>query len=35
MWGSVDRVADCQPSHLDAVGEELVVLLVDLCQGDT
>ncbi len=30
-WGRVDRVADCQPSHLDAVGEELAVLPVDLC----
>jgi hypothetical protein len=33
--GSVHRVADCQAPQLDAVGEELVVLPIDLDQGDT
>jgi len=33
--GSVNRVADCQPSQLDAVGEELAVIPIGLNQGDT
>ncbi len=34
-WGSVHRVADCQPPQLDAVSEELAVLPIDLNRGDT
>jgi hypothetical protein len=34
-WGGVHRVADCQPTQLDAVGEELAVIPIDLNQGDT
>ncbi len=34
-WGSVHRVADCQPPQLDAVSEELAVLPINLDQGDT
>ena len=33
--GSVHRIADCQPPQLDAVGEELAVLPIDLNLGDT
>jgi hypothetical protein len=33
--GGVHRVADCQPSQLDAVGEELAVIPIDLDQGDS
>ena len=33
--GGVHRVADCQPPQLDAVGEELAVIPIDLNQGDT
>jgi hypothetical protein len=31
----VHRVADCQPSQLDAVGEELAVIPIDLDRGDS
>ena len=34
-WGRVHRVADCQPTQLDAVGEELAVIPIDLNRGDT
>ena len=33
--GGVHRVADCQPSQLDAVGEELAVIPIDLDRGDS
>ena len=33
--GSVHRIADCQPPQLDAVGEELAVIPIDLNRGDT
>ena len=33
--GGVHRVADCQPPQLDAVGEELAVVPIDLNQGDS
>jgi hypothetical protein len=35
MRGSVHRVADCQPPQLDAVGEELAVIPIDLNRGDS
>jgi hypothetical protein len=35
MGGRVHRVEDCQPPQLDAVGEELAVLPIDLNQGDS
>ena len=34
-WGIVHRIVDCQPPQLDAVGEELAVLPIDLNLGDT
>ena len=34
-WGGVHRVADCQPTQLDAVGEDLAVIPIDLNRGDT
>ncbi len=33
-WGSVHRIADCQSTLLDAVGEELAVSLAKISQGD-
>jgi len=33
--GGVHTVADCQPPQLDAVGEELAVVPIDLNQGDS
>jgi hypothetical protein len=33
--GGVHRVVDCQPSQLDAVGEELAVIPIDLDRGDS
>ncbi len=33
-WSSVHRIADCQSTLLDAVGEELVISPVDLSRGD-
>ena len=33
--GGVHRVANCQPPQLDAVGEELTVIPIDLNRGDT
>ena len=35
MRGGVHRVADCQPPQLDAVGEELAVIPIDLDRGDS
>ncbi len=33
--GGVRRVVDCQPPQLDAVGEELAVIPIDLNRGDS
>jgi hypothetical protein len=33
--GRVHGVADCQPPQLDAVGEELAVIPIDLNRGDS
>jgi hypothetical protein len=33
-WGSVHRIADCQSTVLEIVGEELAVSPVNLSQGD-
>ncbi len=33
-WGSVNQIADCQLTLLDAVAEELAVSPVNLSQGD-
>jgi hypothetical protein len=33
--GRIHRVADCQSTLLDTMGEELAVFPVDLCRGDT
>ena len=34
-WGRVNRIEDCQLPQFDAVGEELVVVPINLSQGDT
>ncbi len=33
-WGSAHRIADCQSTLLDAVGEDLAASPVNLSQGD-
>ncbi len=35
VWGRIHRVADCQSTLLDAMGEELAVFPVNLRRGDT
>ena len=34
-WSGVHKVVDCQPAQFDALGEKLVVLPINLSQGDT